>query len=592
MKKWWSLWVLVALVINQLGPNDCLGETEISTLSPYYMTHEVGFQAVPNMLGSLPRGFEKTLSYQTGSGNGYRISNVLCGKRSASLGLQEGDELLKLSNCSKRKLQQVSYLELLAAFMAGKDQQIPVRVHRMLTDANNRGKAVPLDFDLNVEIECKSRLGETHENYVHDLLIHARRAMISGDWEYGSRMLRNAVMHMEEVEVAQEKSKRRKAMVGAESERYFRGDIYEVAMANYYLGLVYFSKGDYETAMVGFRRSLQNDQESRKPEHQDDFGCTHYMMGCTYRILNQMDNAGVAFRKTFGGDYKFDTKDKANVLIIVEIGRAPFKVALGLEGERDQVVKPNYPEASVEILMDGVSQGKATMIMDVFEQANTTGRTTKDAVQTGKMVAKTGLRVAASVFIGQAGDDLVAKAWDVRADTRCWDNLPCEIHALQFQAEPGLHNVTLVFRNKNEVELRRYEQSWYYLPVDKEKNNVFLFQSGRDRCNISAPLELTRVLKFKASTIQFTASDIAGLEVDEELDVVRLKSPIVDEAGELLDFETETIAKVKVTEIKGVKATGQLTDLGAGVGTNMYVTRGPKGNEYQAVKGAKAKGCI
>ncbi len=85
------------------------------------------------------------------------------------------------------------------------------------------------------------------------------------------------------------------ALTSASSQKYI-GDPVEVSMAYLYIGLSYYMKGDYQNALVGFRRSLEEDL-SKDEERQGDMGITNYMMGETFLRTERYDDAAVAFRR-------------------------------------------------------------------------------------------------------------------------------------------------------------------------------------------------------------------------------------------------------------------------------------------------------
>jgi len=398
--------------------------------------------------------------------------------------------------------------------------------------------------------------------------------MLLGDWSLAEERLQEALSHMREEVVDGEKEKRTQAMIASEDLKYFKGDIYEAAMANYYCGMLDLAKGNVEDALVGVKRSLLNDMESKNIEHQDDFGATHFLAGLTYNRLEEKDNAALAFNKVKALNGQFAAPERFNTVMLIELGDAPMKVTTGIEGESDDVVRSSYPEASVELIIDGANRGRATKVMDLYEQASTVGRTAKDVLQGGKAALKFLVRMSAACVSSDLSN-AVGRAWDVRADTRTWDNLPGEIHVLLCELPEGLHTVTLKFYNASNQELKRYEQTWYCLPVLAEQANLFLFQSGYDRCNITKPLELTRIIKVaeKTNTAIFFANDLGNMRVGETLDIVSLGKPVLDDAGEILDVEIDPVGRIEVTEIKGKKAFGRICDSECTITREMFLAR-------------------
>ncbi|MCG7852452.1 MAG: tetratricopeptide repeat protein [Methanosarcinaceae archaeon] len=85
------------------------------------------------------------------------------------------------------------------------------------------------------------------------------------------------------------------ALTSASSQKYI-GDPVEISMAYLYIGLSYFMKEDYQNALVGFRRSLEEDL-SKDEARQGDMGITNFMMGETFLRVGKYDDAAVAFRR-------------------------------------------------------------------------------------------------------------------------------------------------------------------------------------------------------------------------------------------------------------------------------------------------------
>ena len=90
------------------------------------------------------------------------------------------------------------------------------------------------------------------------------------------------------------------AFTSASAQKYV-GDPIEVSLAYFYLGLSYYMTGDYQNALVGFRRSLEEDL-SKDMARQGDIGITNYLMGESFFRTGRYDDAAVAFKRA--ADYK------------------------------------------------------------------------------------------------------------------------------------------------------------------------------------------------------------------------------------------------------------------------------------------------
>lgn len=93
------------------------------------------------------------------------------------------------------------------------------------------------------------------------------------------------------------------ALTSAAGQEYV-GDPVEISMAYLYIGLSYYMKRDYENALVGFRRSLEEDL-SKDESRQGDMGITNYVMGECYFVTGRYNDAVVAFKRTVEKDENF-----------------------------------------------------------------------------------------------------------------------------------------------------------------------------------------------------------------------------------------------------------------------------------------------
>jgi tetratricopeptide (TPR) repeat protein len=558
------IFVLVYLNVSFALPSESGG----TRYSPYFMLHEIGFSIRHTAGGTMPKTLRKWANH-TGGGDLFMVFDCLGGKSTSPDGFQTGDVIISIGKTKLSSLKKMTYSEVVAALYDARENGDSVMIQRSEVNANGEVKIVKYAINIAKEAGCVTDLLETDKDYVLEKLITGRSLMLKGDWEQSRQFFVDAIDLMEESEAAGEKSKRVKAMLGAEASKYFKGDIYECAMANFYLGLINYSKGNHENALIGFRRSLLNDMESKKLEHQDDFNISHYMMALSCKALGDLSNAKAAYQKAVGSN----TAEIPNSSIIIELGKPPVKSFGGVQGERDIVIKGNYPERFVDVYIDGQKIGSAMKIMDMYEQASTVGRTTKDNVQLAKGLLKFGVKLAASVVSSDLSN-AVGRGWDVRGDTRTWSNLPGEIHVFQCNLAEGSHDVTLIFKDENGDELKRYEQSWYDIPMGKP-NGVYLFKSQYDICNIAAPVELAKPskVKDKVNTMWFDKNHLTNISKETELAVIKLCAAKTDASGELLSIEQEVVGKARVKLIKGKNAEVEVLNKNKPLTKEMYLKK-------------------
>lgn len=374
------------------------------------------------------------------------------------------------------------------------------------------------------------------------------------------------------------------AAFASEGNKIYKGEPYEIAMANYYLGLFSLIKGDPETAGIGFRRSLEADKMS-KEGYRDDFNLSTYCLGLSCRE-DDPETAEMALGKV---NYPKGGEDfqKDNLFIFVEMGRAPWKM-LYLSGALDKPMPENYEPRSAEIFIDGESIGSSFELVDLYQQASTTGRSGKDALQGAKGALKTiGKNLP---LVG----GLVDLAWKVNADTRSCYLLPGEVHTTSAYLAPDqLHSITVKFKDAAGQELERYEQTWHYIRTQDDQPTILTVRSEYDKCNVQAPITLTNVQSVvaegtEAKTITFNPKVLEGevqagdrIRICQQVSNPRQRydvqthwryAPIeFDRSGVMIqrplgplsinDFDLGEIGEAEVVSIEGSKATAKVVAL-------------------------------
>lgn len=273
------------------------------------------------------------------------------------------------------------------------------------------------------------------------------------------------------------------AVVGSESSKVFKGDPFEKCMIHFYTGIIYYREGDYERALAAFRRSLDADKDTNtsKEESKDDFAAAHYMAGKCYMHLGELDNAKIHLEKAKkympNNPYlDIDSNAKNNFTLLLETGHSPLKQYCGPGNSMSCLAARKSPEESAEVYVDGKSAGKTGLILNLFEQARSHGLGKADAVQITKGVIK---EVVSYIPLYGALAGFIPS----EADIRIWDLLPEEIHIYNGYLDPGLHTISFKVYGKKGKLLERYNQVWYYIPIEKDKDNVLYLRSGFDKCN-------------------------------------------------------------------------------------------------------------
>lgn len=329
---------------------------------------------------------------------------------------------------------------------------------------------------------------ETSKNFVLYNLEYASAAFEGGDYYTARRALERAAKVMRGYAGNVEGMV---SLIANESAKLFKGDPFEQAMANFYDGLIYYRWGDYNNARAAFFQALMADKSS-DDDYKEDFAVAQFMIGKCYQNLGQPDNARISFekaRKVYPENPFFsdDAINKHNVLIVLQLGKSPEKVAGGLAGSRDEYVRGHYRENSAKVYANGKLLGESSLAVSLLHQAQTSGRSGKDAIQAAKGAVKTGLLAAAAMQ-----DDPHPALWlagllmPAEADLRQWDLLPGEVHLLSARLGPGSYTIKIEF-SEDGKPLPDFRQIWHYVPVEEDKDTLLVFRSGRQKSNGHMP---------------------------------------------------------------------------------------------------------
>jgi tetratricopeptide (TPR) repeat protein len=324
------------------------------------------------------------------------------------------------------------------------------------------------------------------------------------------------------------------AVLVDEKVRIWRGEPYERAMANFYLGLIYYTRGDYANARGAFENALfklrdyvvETDDRKDKGKSDDDdafrsvesnFAVAALMLGKCWQRLGREDLAKANFARAAALSPRldeltdYDRNARSNVLLVIEIGAAPQKVTdfdgsiVGFSPSPARAGPP--PLARVRVdgqVLSSPQLGEPTvdtvlMAHDRRWQSLDTIRAVKSAVGTGLLFAGAyeglhGLHghgddqrhlTAAAILLG-AGLFLKATS---QADVRQWEMLPRAVYVIPLELSPGKHNVTVDFPG-----VYGLRQEWHGL-VAPERGEATHFMRV-DRYNhgpFSWPPESTRV---------------------------------------------------------------------------------------------------
>lgn len=252
------------------------------------------------------------------------------------------------------------------------------------------------------------------------------------------------------------------AIVGSEASKQWRGDPHERAMNSYYLGIVNYLLGVHDNALAGFKNAIFNDSGQGEDAYDCDFAPALFLEGLSYRQLADPDMAERSFaaaRQLVPGCPALAQEPRGNVVVVVDVGRGPSKIAVGSNGEQTRFIADAASPAAIEVLADGALQGPTSKAGDLYFQATTRGGrdfdsilATKSAVKSGAQVAGIGALLIADdlprkhqggALLAGAALLLTSLAVDAKADTRHWTSLPNEVQLLRLELPPGTHEVEI-----------------------------------------------------------------------------------------------------------------------------------------------------
>jgi tetratricopeptide (TPR) repeat protein len=292
--------------------------------------------------------------------------------------------------------------------------------------------------------------------------------------------------------------------------KVWKGEPFEKAMVNYYLGVVYYMQHDYENARAAFENSLfklrdygeskNKDDEYRKVE--SDFALGYLMLAKSFQRLGDEQAARKNFdrvlelRPKLKSLANWQRNEQSNVLLVIDYGYGPRRQTNDYDGAfvgfapRPEEVGP-IPLPRVTV--DGVpTAGPRTDKYDLPPvdllalaqekrwQDIDTIRAVKDVIGTGMMVgggyeayrySRTGRGQDAAMAAGLLAAGLLLKA-SSQADVRTWEMLPRTSFAVPLTLPPGQHDITVDFG-------RGESQTWQHLDVPAKGEVTYYFRIQR-----------------------------------------------------------------------------------------------------------------
>jgi hypothetical protein len=308
-------------------------------------------------------------------------------------------------------------------------------------------------------------------------------ALLRGDWGEAERLATTASLYVNVFVAGEQGERDALSFLGREKDKPFKGEPHERVMVDYYLGVLRLANGDPEGALAAFRSAMLKDRgsflmpveaaEAREGEANtrrylfaDDYALLELLAAKCYQLLEEPEDAGklVAEAKSLRPEvpWLFDEAmdPETNVFVLIESGRAPYKVRTGPQGAI--LGYGRHPEVPVqEVTIDGTKISYA-LGEDLFVQATTLGGRRVDELNVAKARGQEALQLAgfglasAGYFLALAGGSrdmqaaglitmgagiaamiFAATAIDPSADTRAWTSLPAQVYLALGRAPPG-----------------------------------------------------------------------------------------------------------------------------------------------------------
>ncbi|HZL34605.1 MAG TPA: hypothetical protein VFC78_04790 [Tepidisphaeraceae bacterium] len=345
---------------------------------------------------------------------------------------------------------------------------------------------------------------KTDENFVLNNARLGSAALVNYDLDTAQSAFLNAYQVLNSVGV-NNGGRGLGAVVVSENIRVWEGEPFERAMVNFYLGLIYYMRHDYNNARAAFENALfklrTNDPSSKDKDQaatqQSDFALAYVMLGRCYQRLDRAADGQKAFaqavrlRPYLAPLADFARNAQSNILLVVDYGYGPRKAANG-DGAIVGFVPTPYmagpiPPPTVFVdgrLIDLAGEGRPpvdllALAQDRRWQSIDTIRAVKSGLGTAMIVGGAGYGVIDRhadpyVALGLIAGGLLFKATS-QADVRQWEMLPRTTFLLPLTLPPGKHDVLVDF-----PAIPGLRQEWRGLDVPAQGDATYYYRMQRD----------------------------------------------------------------------------------------------------------------
>ena len=344
--------------------------------------------------------------------------------------------------------------------------------------------------------------GKTDENFVLNNLRLGSAALAAYDLDTAESAFLRAYEVLNSVGV-NDGGRTLGAVLLSENIRVWRGEPFERAMANFYLGLVYYMRHDYANARAAFENALfklrdygeAKGRGDQYREYESNFALAYLALAKSYQRLGRDDLAEKNFQRAV--ELRPELRDvadpelnaRSNVLLVIDFGYGPHKVSSRdgtIAGFRPTPVEEGPPPPPV-VRLDGRRMdvgGLARPPVDLLALAQDQRWQSLDTIRAVKSVLGSGLMAGGMIYgtrrdarpevaLGAILGGLLLKA-SSQADVRQWEMLPRTVFLLPLVLPPGTHDISVEF-----PEVPGVRQEWRGLvapPEGQEATYYFRMQ--------------------------------------------------------------------------------------------------------------------
>lgn len=293
------------------------------------------------------------------------------------------------------------------------------------------------------------------------------------------------------------------AVLSNEGTKLYRGEDFEKLMISVLLALNYFELGKEEDALVEVRRCNErlDKMVSKEAKKYEQLPIARYLGGVLYENEHELDSAAIDYLKAVelfpqigdaaapalrlakatGRDDAYQellkkfpnvahepiSKTMGQVVVLLELGKAPRKQSSQRKHGVDFIVVPQYPakapalpEQTVEIAGVALKSHVVTSVNDVAHRylEERIGKLIAKSVASLAVKAGAGIAVGALTGSKELGAaTFLLLSLTQQADTRSWLSLPAEFQVARTEVKPGQVQVTVKARGKtstHEVEVK------------------------------------------------------------------------------------------------------------------------------------------